>query len=172
MGIFSGSIPWFTMMVVHKRSLLLQKVDDTMAVLHTHAIAGALGGILTGLFAHPRLSFLFYTKYGQYVGLFYGFHMGDVSTGFRQVGIQLLGIFYVVTLNVVVTSIICLVIQSIMPLRMSTEDMEIGDEAAHGEEAYAIWGQGEKLGNSKSGGYDTESSAPKSRKAARQIEMV
>ncbi|KAM1134456.1 hypothetical protein ACFX15_042822 [Malus domestica] len=172
MGIFSGSIPWFTMMVVHKRSLLLQKVDDTMAVLHTHAIAGALGGILTGLFAHPRLSFLFYTKYGQYVGLFYGFHMGEVSTGFRQVGIQLLGIFYVVTLNVVVTSIICLVIQSIMPLRMSTEDMEIGDEAAHGEEAYAIWGQGEKLGNSKSGGYDIESSAGKSRKAARQIEMV
>ncbi|CAN6721129.1 unnamed protein product [Malus baccata var. baccata] len=161
MGIFSGSIPWFTMM----------KVDDTMAVLHTHAIAGALGGILTGLFAHPRLSFLFYTKYGQYVGLFYGFHMGEVSTGFRQVGIQLLGIFYVVTLNVVVTSIICLVIQSIMPLRMSTEDMEIGDEAAHGEEAYAIWGQGEKLGNSKSG-YDIESSAAKSRKAARQIEMV
>jgi len=33
---------------------------------------------------------------------------------------------------------------------MSEEDMEIGDEAAHGEEAYAIWGQGDKLENSSS----------------------
>ncbi|KAM0968812.1 hypothetical protein ACFX13_017412 [Malus domestica] len=174
MGLFSGSIPWFTMMVVHKSSLLLQKVDDTMAVFHTHAIAGALGGILTGLFGHPRLSFLFYNTYGNYVGLFYGFQMGgpNVHTGFRQVGIQLLGIFYIVTLNVVVTSIICFLIRFIVPLRMSAEDMEIGDEAAHGEEAYAIWGQGEKLDNSRFGGYDIESSAAKSRAAAGQIEMA
>lgn len=170
MGLFSGSIPWFTMMVVHKKSVLLQKVDDTMAVLHTHAIAGALGGILTGLFAHPRLCFLFTTSYGQYVGLFYGFKMGAVHTGFRQLGIQLLGIFYVVVLNVVVTSLICVLIQFIVPLRMSDADMEIGDEAAHGEEAYAIWGQGEKLENSRYG-YDIESSA-KSRHAAGQIEMA
>lgn len=34
-------------------------VDDTMAVLHTHAIAGCLGGILTGLFAEPKLNNLF-----------------------------------------------------------------------------------------------------------------
>ncbi|KAB2619131.1 ammonium transporter 3 member 1-like [Pyrus ussuriensis x Pyrus communis] len=174
MGLFSGSIPWFTMTVVHKRSSLLQKVDDTMAVFHTHAIAGALGGILTGLFAHPRLSYLFYTSYGTYVGLFYGFHMGGphVHTGFRQVGIQMLGIFYIVTLNVVVTSIICNLIRLLVPLRMSAEDMEIGDEAAHGEEAYAVWGQGEKLDNSRFGGYDIESSAAKSRAAAGQIEMA
>ena len=31
---------------------------------------------------------------------------------------------------------------------MSDEDIEVGDEAAHGEEAYAIWGQGERLENS------------------------
>ncbi|KAL7187456.1 hypothetical protein ACSBR1_037518 [Camellia fascicularis] len=66
MGIFLGSIPWFTMMVVHKKSKLLQKVDDTMGVLHTHAIAGSLGGILTGLIAKPKLSKLFYDKYGKY----------------------------------------------------------------------------------------------------------
>ena len=72
MGVLSGSIPWFTMMVVHKRSKLLQKVDDTMAVFHTHAIAGTLGGLLTGLFADPRLNKLFYGTDGQYVGFFYG----------------------------------------------------------------------------------------------------
>lgn len=145
MGICSGSIPWFTMMVVHKRSELLQKVDDTMAVFHTHAIAGSLGGILTGLFAKPSLCNLFYAKYAHYVGLFYGFSEGRAHAGFRQIGIQLLGIVFVVVVNVVVTSLVCLVVRLIFPLRMSDEDMEIGDDAIHGEEAYAIWGDGDKF---------------------------
>lgn len=149
MGLCSGSIPWLTMMVVHKRSELLQKVDDTMAVLHTHAVAGSLGGILTGLFAEPKLNYLFYGTYGQYVGLFYGFDMGRVATGFRQIGIQLLGILFVVTVNIITTSLICILIRLIVPLRMSDEDMEIGDEAAHGEEAYAIWGEGDRFENSR-----------------------
>ncbi|CAN1155770.1 Ammonium transporter 2 member 5 [Linum perenne] len=144
MGLCSGSIPWFTMMVVHKNWELLQKVDDTMAVFHTHAVAGTLGGILTGLFAEPRLNYIFYATYGEYVGLLYGFNMGDVATGFRQIGVQLLGIVFIVGLNIVSTTVICLVIQLVVPLRMSEEDMEIGDEAAHGEEAYAIWGSGER----------------------------
>nr|GMD93592.1 ammonium transporter 3 member 1-like [Ipomoea batatas] len=144
-GLCSGSIPWFTMMVVHKRSALLQKVDDTMAVFHTHAIAGSLGGILTGLFANPYLCYLFYSAEKKYIGLFYGLHYGKAHNGFRQIGIQLLGIMFVVILNVVVTSLVCLLVKLIVPLRMSEEDMEIGDEAAHGEEAYAIWGQGDRL---------------------------
>ena len=48
------------MMVLHKRIRLLKQVDDTMAVLHTHAIAGSLGGILTGVFAVPKLNRHFY----------------------------------------------------------------------------------------------------------------
>lgn len=149
MGILSGSIPWFTMMVVHKKSKLLQKVDDTMAVLHTHAIAGSLGGILAGLFAEPKLCYLFYTAYNDYMGLFYGLQMGKAGTGFRQLGIQLYGILFVVVINVIVTSIICFLVGLVVPLRMSDEDLEIGDEAAHGEEAYAIWGQGEKENSTK-----------------------
>lgn len=168
MGLCSGSIPWFTMMVVHKKSKLLQKVDDTMAVFHTHAIAGSLGGILTGLFAEPHLCNLFAGSYGQFVGLFYGFQMRQVGTGFRQLGIQLLGILYVMTINVIVTSLICVVIQLVVPLRMSDEDMEIGDEAAHGEEAYAIWGDGYRhesyLGD--------ELPATKRKAATGQVEMT
>jgi len=150
MGVFSGSIPWFTMMVIHKRSKLLQKVDDTMAVFHTHAIAGTLGGLLTGLFAEPSLNKLFYGFPGQYVGFFYSFHSDKIHTGFRQMGVQILGIIFVVFVNVISTTLICLFIRLFVPLRMSEEDMEIGDEAAHGEEAYAIWGQGDKLENSSS----------------------
>ncbi|KAJ4707931.1 Ammonium transporter [Melia azedarach] len=166
MGLCSGSIPWFTMMVVHKRSELLQKVDDTMAVLHTHAVAGSLGGILTGLFAEPKLNYLFYGSYAQYVGLFYGFDMGKVRVGFRQIGIQLLGILFIVFLNIITTSLICLFIKLFVPLRMSDEDMEIGDEAAHGEEAYAIWGEGDRFESSR---YDGELPVRKER-AAGQVE--
>ncbi|KZV47637.1 ammonium transporter 3 member 1-like [Dorcoceras hygrometricum] len=170
MGICSGSIPWLTMMVVHKKSVLLQKVDDTMAVFHTHAVAGSLGGTLTGLFADPKLCNLFYAKYANYVGLFYGFHNGDYHNGFRQIGLQLIGIVFVVGVNVVTTSLICWVVQLVVPLRMSEEDMEIGDEAAHGEEAYAIWGQGDRNENSRFSAYnDVEigSTKPKG-----QVEMT
>ncbi|KAK8623165.1 hypothetical protein V6N13_118056 [Hibiscus sabdariffa] len=164
MGLCSGSIPWFTMMVIHKRSELLQKVDDTMAVLHTHAIAGSLGGILSGIFAVPKLNRLFYGASGNYIGLFYGLADGRAGHGLRQVGVQVIGILFVVILNVVSTSIICALVQVIVPLRMSEEDMEIGDEAAHGEEAYAIWGDEEER-------LDPKYVLPKS-KAAGHVEMA
>lgn len=174
MGVCSGTIPWFTMMIIHKKSKLLQMVDDTMAVLHTHAIAGCLGGILTGLFAEPKLNNLFFNSYGDYVGLFYGFEMGNFRAGLRQMGIQLLGILFIVKLNIVITSIICILVQFVVPLRMSDEDMDIGDEAAHNEEAYAIWGQGEKLGKLRHEAAvynDIESSVTKGR-AIGQVEMT
>lgn len=165
------------MMVVHKKSELLQKVDDTMAVFHTHAVAGSLGGILAGLFANPRLCYLFYGYYNKYYGFFYGLRDGKIHNGFRQMGLQLLGILFIVVVNVVMTSLICLLVQLIVPLRMSEEDMEIGDEAAHGEEAYAIWGQGDRL--EKSAGfsaYNDDMTAGASRSnyntSKSQVEMV
>lgn len=171
MGLCSGSIPWFTMMVVHKKSELLQKVDDTMAVFHTHAVAGCLGGILTGLFANPRLCYLFYGKYNKYVGLFYGFEMGSYSHGFRQIGLQIIGVIFIVGVNIVTTSLVCLVVKQIVPLRMTEEDMEIGDQAAHGEDAYAIWGQGERNENSHFSTYnDVETGS--STRAKGQVEMT
>nr|KYP40631.1 Ammonium transporter 3 member 1 [Cajanus cajan] len=176
MGVLSGSIPWVTMMVIHKRSKLLQKVDDTMAVFHTHAIAGTLGGLLTGLFANPKLNKIFYGNYLKYVGLFYGLHDKRPMVGFRQMGVQILGILFVIVVNVISTSLICLFIRLFVPLRMSEEDMEIGDEAAHGEEAYAIWGQGDKLENSSSkyGSSlydDVEAAAPKKKRCG-TVEMI
>ncbi|XP_047957234.1 ammonium transporter 2 member 5-like [Salvia hispanica] len=147
MGILSGSIPWFTMMVLHKKVWLLRQVDDTMAVFHTHAVAGTLGGLLTGFFANPRLCYLFYLSqnYEHYIGLAYGIHNGRAGAGFKQMGIQILGVVYILVLNVVVTSIICNLIKLVIPLRMSDEQLRLGDEAVHGEEAYALWGDGEKF---------------------------
>lgn len=59
MGILSGSIPWYTMMVLHKKWSFMQRIDDTLGVFHTHAVAGLLGGATTGLFAEPVLCNLF-----------------------------------------------------------------------------------------------------------------
>lgn len=151
MGIMSGSIPWYTMMVLHKQIKLLKNVDDTMAVFHTHAVAGSLGGILTGFFCNPKLCRLFYLvdNWQHYIGLAYGFHDHRVKAGFKQMGIQLLGIVFVVVVNVVTTSLICLLLRRIVPLRMTEDDLQIGDDAIHGEEAYALWGDGEKFDGSK-----------------------
>uniref|UniRef100_A0A453G0Z3 Ammonium transporter AmtB-like domain-containing protein n=1 Tax=Aegilops tauschii subsp. strangulata TaxID=200361 RepID=A0A453G0Z3_AEGTS len=102
MGILSGSIPWFTMMVVHKRSKLLQRVDDTLGVFHTHAVAGFLGGVTTGLFAEPTLCSMFVPVTNSR-GAFYG------GSGGMQLLKQVVGALFIVGWNVVVTSIICLV---------------------------------------------------------------
>ncbi|KAJ8632808.1 hypothetical protein MRB53_026144 [Persea americana] len=162
MGVLSGSIPWYTMMVVHKKVTFLKQVDDTMAVFHTHAVAGTLGGILSGLFAEPKLNRLFYGDNPKYIGLFYGLQMGKTKEGFRQIANQLAGILFIITLNVIVTSLICLLIRLVVPLRLSEEDMQAGDDAIHGEEAYALWGDGEKFESSKHNSvYDVEEYPPK-----------
>ena len=173
MGIMSGSIPWYTMMVLHKKLWLLKQVDDTMAVFHTHAVAGSLGGILTGFFAHPKLNRIFYLvpDWQHYIGLAYGLQMGRASAGFKQMGIQLLGILFVVSLNVFVTSIICLLIRFVVPLRLSDEELQTGDDAIHGEEAYALWGDGEKYESRHNSVYGVEEFAQDLPKGG-QVEMA
>lgn len=146
MGIMSGSMPWFTMMVLHKRIKLLKQVDDTMAVFHTHAVAGSLGGVLVGFFAEPKLCRIFYLvdNWEHYIGLAYSLRDGRPGAGFKQMGIQMLGIVFVVIVNVVMTSIICVLIRFAVPLRLAEDELQTGDDAIHGEEAYALWGDGEK----------------------------
>ncbi|GAB2218847.1 hypothetical protein Droror1_Dr00002079 [Drosera rotundifolia] len=144
MGILSGSIPWFTMMIIHKKWKPLQAVDDTLGVFHTHAVAGLLGGLLTGIFAEPELCNLFLPVTNSQ-GAVYG------GVGGMQVVRQLAGGFFIIGWNLVVTSIICILIRFIVPLRMSEEELLIGDDAAHGEEAYALWGDGEKYDYTKHG---------------------
>ncbi|XP_021742069.1 ammonium transporter 3 member 1 [Chenopodium quinoa] len=142
MGILSGSIPWFTMMIVHKKWKPMQAIDDTLGVFHTHAVAGLLGGVLTGIFANPRLTRVFLGEEGvskDKRGAIYG-----GGGGGTQVLMQIVGGLFVIGWNLVSTSIICVLIRLVIPLRMSEEELLIGDDAAHGEEAYALWGDGEK----------------------------
>lgn len=109
MGASAGGITWYTMIKVDT-SKWLDKVDDTLRVLHTHALSGLLGGILTGLLADPELCDVFLTVKGS-KGAFYG-----SST---QLGKQLVAAAFILVWNVIVTSIICFIIQFITPLTMN-----------------------------------------------------
>ncbi|KAE8685424.1 Ammonium transporter 3 member 2 [Hibiscus syriacus] len=144
MGVMSGSIPWYTMMVLHRKIAFFQSVDDTLGVFHTHAVAGFLGGLLSGLFAKSGLLRLMYCS--NIYGPDLSHCKGQFHRGLRQqMGYQLLGAVFITAWNAVVTSIICLVISRIVNLRMDEEALEVGDDAVHGEEAYALWGDGERM---------------------------
>ncbi|KHN43195.1 Ammonium transporter 3 member 1 [Glycine soja] len=142
MGVMSGSIPWYTMMILHDKLPFLKQIDDPMAVFHTHAVAGALGGVLTGLLAVPKLCRLFYMvpDWEKYIGLAYGLQNGATHAGLRQMAIQVGAIVFVIIFNFVTTSLICLLVGSIVPLRIDTDALQMGDKAMHGEEAFAFYG--------------------------------
>ena len=136
MGMMSGSIPWYTMMVLHRKSAFFQSVDDTLGVFHTHAVAVLLGGVFSGLFARPNLLKMMYYPASYGPGLLHS--RGEFYRGLTQIGYQFLGAIFVTAWNAAVTSIIYLFISRIVNLRMDEEDLDVGDDAVHGEEAYAL----------------------------------
>eukprot|EP00850_Spirogloea_muscicola_P012429 SM000080S22944 [mRNA] locus=s80:221900:225468:- [translate_table: standard] len=144
-GFFSGSVPWVTLNLVKKNLRILQVVDDTLDIAHTHGVAGLLGGILVGFLASAPLCRSFGCKPGT-VGLICG------------------GLF-IILWNVFITSVIMLAISCILPLRMSEEALAWGDDAVHGEEAYALWGDGDLIappGSEGLYGYDHTHHGPES----------
>jgi Amt family ammonium transporter len=90
--------------------------DDALDVFGIHAIGGAIGAVLTGVFATKAIG-------------------GEVEGGFDQVKLQLLGVVVTVIYTTVVTYIILKVVNLITPLRASdTEEREGLDLSQHGEQ--------------------------------------
>lgn len=125
------------MKLIYLFSLMIDQVDDTLGVFHTHAVAGLLGGLLTGLLAEPALCRLVLPVTNSR-GAFYG---GNGGIQFLK---QVVAALFVIGWNLVSTTLILLFIRVFIPLRMPDDQLAIGDDAAHGEEAYALWGDGEK----------------------------
>ena len=89
--------------------------DDALDVFGIHAFGGAVGAVLTGVFAAKAI--------------------GGVEGGFGQVKLQLLGVGVTVFYTTVVTYIILKVVNLIAPLRASdTEEREGLDLSQHGEQ--------------------------------------
>ena len=90
--------------------------DDALDVFGIHAFGGAIGAVLTGVFATKAIG-------------------GEVEGGFDQVKLQLLGVAVTVIYTTVVTYIILKVVNLITPLRASdTEEREGLDLSQHGEQ--------------------------------------
>ena len=125
-GIAAGLIPWLTM--TYLGPLLNRKVDDTLGILHTHGVAGAVGGLMTGLLADGNvIQYFGLGKTGNVAvtGLFYG--------NPAQFMHQLVALLVIVGWDALATFLILKLVALVTPLRMSQEELEVGDLAVHGE---------------------------------------
>ena len=133
-GIVAGIIPWLSMNRFQKTRLMM-KVDDTLGVFSTHGIAGLCGGLLVGILACPdMLMYIGTDKEAPGVSIT-GLLYGDPGT---QLLLQLEGAAFIIVYNVIMTFIILKVISIFVPLRMDEATLLVGDDAVHGETAYAI----------------------------------
>src|SRR5262249_53227522 len=133
-GIVAGIIPWLSMNKF-QRTRFMMKVDDTLGVFSTHGMAGLTGGLLVGILANPDMLEYIGTENEapgvSVTGLLYG----DPGT---QLIIQLAGAAFIIAYNAIATFIIQKVISIFVPWRMADTQLAGGDDAVHGEPAYAI----------------------------------
>jgi Amt family ammonium transporter len=123
-------IVWFAWTYV--QPIVIRHVDDAMGVVYTHGLAGLCGGILVGIFADPSV-----IVYAQSDGKAPGFVATGWLYGNRHLFFQqILAGLTIIVWDALMTFVILKVISFITPLRMPDEQLEIGDLAIHGEEAY------------------------------------
>jgi ammonium transporter, Amt family len=137
-GVVAGIIPWLSMNKFQKLGFM-QKVDDVLGVFSTHGVAAICGGLLTGVLANPAmLEYIGTDKDAPGVSIT-GWLYGNPS----QLLLQAEGAAFIIVYNVIATFIILKVISFIVPLRMDEATVKVGDDAVHGETAYAIGTEGE-----------------------------
>jgi Amt family ammonium transporter len=137
-GVVAGIIPWLSMNKLQKTRLFM-KVDDTLSVFSTHGVAGLTGGLMVGLLANPdMLMYIGTDKEAPGVSVT-GLLYGNPS----QLWLQVAGAAFIIVFNAIATYIILKVIGFIVPLRMDEATLKVGDDAVHGETAYAIGVEGE-----------------------------
>jgi ammonium transporter, Amt family len=132
-GIIVAIVAWWSMNKLQKTKMMM-KVDDTLSVFSTHGMAGLTGGLLTGIFANPAMLVYIGTEKDapgvSTTGLLYG--------NFHQFVLQIEAAIFIIVFNVIMTYIILKIVSFIVPLRMDDKMLQVGDDAAHGETAYAM----------------------------------
>jgi ammonium transporter, Amt family len=99
-----------------------RNVDDTLGVVYTHGFAGVAGGLLVGIFANKLMA-------GEHEGLISG-------GGLHLLGVQAYTALWVIVFSAIGTFILLKLVGLFVPLRMTDEEMEVGDIAVHGHEVY------------------------------------
>jgi Amt family ammonium transporter len=127
-GLAAGTISWFSLNKVGQLKLL-KRVDDTFGVLHTHAVAGIVGGLMVGVVANPKMIEYLSTD-GKTPPVSVG---GLLYTGDpKQLGLQALAAAVIIGYDVVMTFGVLKLVSLIVPLRASDAEVEAGDLAIHG----------------------------------------
>ena len=119
-GFGASFLVWFSWTYL-SRLWPFRRVDDAMGVIHTHGFAGLIGGLLTGLMADSAMNVV------------PGF---SVTGGLHLLKWQALTAAWVVLFSAAGTFILLKLVGLFVPLRMTDEEMEMGDLAVHGHEVY------------------------------------
>ena len=119
-GIAAGTVCFFATNFMKQKL----KIDDSLDVFPVHGVGGALGTILTGVFASSAL------------GVFSGQH--DISIP-NQLGVQALGVVATVGYTAVATWIILRITGALVGNRVSDEEETEGlDLVSHNERGYIL----------------------------------
>jgi ammonium transporter, Amt family len=115
-GIFSGILPYWA---IYFKPYL--GYDDTLNTFGVHFISGAVGALLTGIYADPDI--------GDSTGLLFG--------NPKQFLWQLIGVVIVTAYSGIVTFIIMIILKTFIGIRVSRESEKEGiDKSQHGEYEY------------------------------------
>jgi Amt family ammonium transporter len=131
-GIIASTIVWFAIRFL-SRAPVFRNVDDTLGVVYTHGIAGLTGGLLVGIFADPHI--IEYIPTGGGAEALPGFS-GVVHGSWTLLRWQAETAAFVIIFSGIMTFILLKIVGIFIPLRLSDEELEIGDHAIHGNEVY------------------------------------
>src|ERR1700759_5624384 len=109
-----------------------RNVDDTLGVIYTHGFAGLAGGLLVGVFADANMTV--YPGVGKTPSI--AAQPGLLHGNWNLLKWQFYAAAFVIAWSGIATFILLKLVGLFIPLRMSEENMEIGDTAEHGHEVY------------------------------------
>ena len=136
-GAVASIVAWVSLNKIGQMAFL-RRVDDTFGVLHTHGVAGLVGGLMVGLVANPAMI--------EYISTDKTKKVADVSVsgllhggGFHQLQAQALGALAIIVYDAVMTFIVLKIVSLMVPLRASNPEMEGGDLAIHGVDPMPLY---------------------------------
>ena len=133
LGVIASVLVYFALNYL-SRLRPFRNVDDTLGVIYTHGFAGLAGGLLTGVFADPNMALAYSGSGGKLTGV--GGVAGVIHGNWTLLKWQFFAAAWVIVFSGVGTFILLKLVGLFVPLRMSQENMEIGDTAEHGHEVY------------------------------------
>jgi Amt family ammonium transporter len=121
-GVIAATLVYFALNYL-SRAKPFRNVDDTLGVVYTHGFAGLAGGLLVGIFANNAMAETVLA--------------GTISGGgLNLLKWQALTALWVIVFSAIGTFILLKLVGLVVPLRMTEEEMEVGDIAVHGHEVY------------------------------------